>query len=95
MKTKEDYKRAQLVVKKVIDSWDPYALLDGGAPDDEFSEEINQIVRRVPQIRSENDAIQVISSVMSAAFDAENFTSEKCTETGKKLFARCKEECLI
>lgn len=28
---KEDYKRAQLVVKKVIDSWDPYALLEGGA----------------------------------------------------------------
>lgn len=37
MKTKKDYKRAQLVVKEVIDSWDPYALHAGGAPADEFN----------------------------------------------------------
>ena len=88
MKTKEDYKRAQRIVKKLIDSWDPYFLLEGGAPDDEFSEEIDQI-------KSEDDAIQAISMVMSSAFDAGEFTPEKCTEIGKRLFACCKEENLI
>ncbi len=95
MKTKEDYKRAQRVVKTVINSWDPQALLEGGAPDDEFDEEINEIVRYLSKIRSEDDAIQAVSAVMSSAFDAENFTPEKCAETGKRLFARCKEEGLI
>jgi len=95
MKTKEDYKRAQRIVKTLIDSWDPQMLLAGGAPDDEFDEEINEIVRRVPKIKSEEDAIQAISLVMSSAFDTEEFTPEKCAETGKMLFALCKEESSI
>jgi len=45
MKTKKDYKHTQFVVKKIIDAWDPYALLEGGAPDDEFASEIDEIVR--------------------------------------------------
>lgn len=95
MKTKEDYKRAQLVVKAVIDAWDPYALLAGGAPRDEFSEEIDQIVRHLPQIKSEDDAIKVISEVMASSFDADNFKRATCVEVGKQLFARCIEEKLI
>jgi len=95
MKTKEDYKHAQFIVKKVIDAWDSYALLEGGAPDDEFSFEIDQIVRQLPQMRSEDDAIQAVSMVMSSAFEKKKFTPEKCTVVGKELFARCKEEGLI
>ena len=95
MKTKKDYKHAQFVVKKVIDAWDPYALLESGAPDDEFSPEVDKIVSQLPHIKSEDDAIQAVSTVMSSAFEAENFTLEKCTNVGKELFARCKEEGLI
>ncbi len=48
MKTKEDYKLAQVVVKKVIDDWDLYALLNGGAPDDDFASEMSKIISRLP-----------------------------------------------
>jgi hypothetical protein len=95
MKTKKDYKHAQFVVRKVIGAWDPYALLEGGAPDDEFAPEIDEIVRQLPKIKSEDEAIQAISMVMSSAFEKEKFTPEKCTAVGKELFARCKEEGLI
>jgi hypothetical protein len=32
---------------------------------------------------------------MTLFFDEENFTPKKCSETGKLLFNRCKEEGLI
>ncbi len=95
MKTKKDYKRAQLVVREVIDAWDPYALLAGGAPKDEFTEEIDLIVRHLPEIKSEEDAIKAISDVMTSAFVPKDFTPDKCSVVGKKLFARCTEEALI
>jgi len=84
MKTKKDYKYAQFVVKKDIDAWDPYALLEGGASDDEFTSEIDQIVRQLPKIKSEDDAVQALSMVMSCTFEKENLTPEKCTAVGKE-----------
>lgn len=95
VQTKEDYKRAQIVVKKIIDDWDPYALLKGGAPNDEFAPEISNIIQHLPRIKTENDAINAISEVMSKAFEPDQFTPEKCTDVGRNLFARCKEERLI
>ena len=95
MNTGKHHKRAQRVVKEIIDAWDPYALLRGGAPDDEFDSEINEIVRQLPHIRSEDDAIHVISMVMSSAFEAKDFTPDKCNAIGKEAFTRCKEEGLI
>jgi hypothetical protein len=95
MKTKEDYKRAQVVVKKVIDDWDPYALLKGGSPDDEFAPEITKIISHLPRIKTENDAINTISEVMSEAFEPEQFTPDKCTDVGRLLFVHCKEKRLI
>ena len=95
MKTKEDYKRAQLIVKRIIDAWDPNALLEGGAPDNEFAPEIDEIVRQLPQVISEHDAVRAVSIAMRSAFEKEKFTPEKCSLVGKELFARCKEEGLL
>jgi hypothetical protein len=95
MKTKEDYKRAQRVVKEIIDCWDPDGLLSGGAPDDEYEDEIAAVVRRLPHIKTEDDAIRAVSMVMSAAFEAETFTPERCSAVGKLLFNRCREDGLI
>jgi hypothetical protein len=95
MKTKEDYKRAQLLVKKIVNAWDPCGLLQGGAPEDEFDPEINDIVRLLPRIKSPDEAIKVVSEVMTFWFAAENFSVEKCAAVGKELFDRCREEGLI
>ena len=40
MKTKADYKLALQVVGAVVHEWDPYSLLAGGCPADEFDSEI-------------------------------------------------------
>ncbi len=85
--TKAAYKQMLQVVGSVIHEWDPYCLIAGGAPEDEFDWEIALVVAQIPRIKTEKDAVLALSRVFSPAFDAEGFTPELCTEAGKKLFA--------
>jgi hypothetical protein len=84
---KAAYKRALQVVGSVVREWDPYSLLAGGAPQDEFDSEIAGVVAQVPRIKTEQEAALALSRVFSSAFEAERFTPEKCAEAGRKLFA--------
>ena len=42
-----------LVLTKVINNWDPVGLLEGGAPEDEYSIEIRKIVAQCSLCKSE------------------------------------------
>ncbi len=84
---KAAYKRALEVVGSVVREWDPYALIAGGAPPDEFDSEIAAVVTQIPRIKTEKEAALALSRVFSSAFEAERFTPKECTEAGKKLFA--------
>jgi hypothetical protein len=81
------YQLALQVVGAVVREWDPYSLIAGGAPADEFDSEIAGVVAQLPRIKSEKEAALALSRVFSSAFEAERFTPEKCAEAGKKLFA--------
>src|SRR5262245_37036008 len=84
---KAAYKRALQVVGSVVHEWDPYGLLAGGAPADEFDSEIAAVVTQIPRIKTEKEAVLALSRVFSSAFEAERFTPDDCTEAGKRLFA--------
>lgn len=84
---KAAYKRALAVVGLVVREWDPYALIAGGAPADEFDSEIAAVVTQIPRIKTEKEAALALSRVFSSAFEACHFTPEKCTDAGRKLFA--------
>jgi hypothetical protein len=45
---KAAYKRALDVVGAVVRDWDPYGLIDGGAPADEFDSEIAAVITQIP-----------------------------------------------
>ena len=79
----------------MIDGWDPYRLLKGGAPDDEFQSEILTLVGRVPDIRSPSDAAREISSVFSRAFEPQYFTPEACSDVGALLYSRLQDAGLL
>jgi hypothetical protein len=87
MKTNADYKLALQVVGAVVREWDPYSLLAGGCPGDEFDSEIASMVSQIPRIKSEQDATLALSRVFSSGFETERFTHDKCHEAGVKLFA--------
>jgi hypothetical protein len=88
MKTQSDYQRALKIVGEVVRAWDPYSLLENGAPSDEFDPEIALLVARIASIRSAHDATQAVSSVFSAQFEPGDFPVEACAETGAALYAR-------
>jgi hypothetical protein len=85
--SRADYERLLFAVRSVVHRWDPYGLLAGGAPQDEFDREIALIAARIRDIKTEKDAVQALSSVFTDAFEAETFTPELCSTPGKELFA--------
>ncbi|TYT24848.1 DUF1871 family protein [Luteimonas viscosa] len=88
MRDRAEYERAFQIVGQVIRDWDPYGLLESGAPVDEFDTEISLLVSRVPRMTSEALAAQAVSEVFSARFEPERFPPDACAEPGRELFAR-------
>ena len=95
MRTKQDYSKALAVVSDVIRQWDPYSLLSGGAPANEFEAEIAKVVTHIPRLRSAQDAAQALSAVFSEAFEAENFSPSACAKAGAALFEQLIKSGLI
>lgn len=89
--SKKKYIQMFSVVKVVIDRWDSYGLLKGGAPEDEFRNEIALVVAKIKTIRTENDAARILSEVFSEAFEPPLFTVEACTQVGHELFHELKK----
>jgi hypothetical protein len=87
MRTRADYDRALAVVREVIHEWDPYALIGGGAPGDEWDSEITSLVAQIPRIKSRNDAAHAVSRVFSSAFQPEGFSPADCAEVGERLYS--------
>ena len=75
------------IVKSVIYEWDPYGLLAGGAPTDEFDGEIRSIASQTENIESSGDASQLIHKVFSESFSADDFKKEVCEYVGVKLYS--------
>lgn len=92
---KTKYERLWGATAKVIRTWDPYGLLAGGAPEDEFDREIAALVAQIPRIHSATDAIHAVSRIFASSFEADSFTQETCSEVGAKLFAALSAEGLI
>jgi len=86
LSNRKDYEKAVSVVGAVLKRWDPYSLLAGGAPSDEFDSEIASVTAQLPRIRSSNDAVHAVSRVFSSAFDPETFTVSHCTHVGNELY---------
>jgi hypothetical protein len=90
-----DYLRACEVAKRVIDAWDPYALLAQGAPSDEFEGCAAKVVTYVPRIRTPEDATNALSRVFSEAFEPELFQPDHCREVGAALFSALAQAGLL
>ncbi len=95
MTDRNQWNRIEPVVRKVIHEWDPYGLLEIGAPKDEWDREILQIVGRVSRIDSPSDAVKILSDVFTEAFQPEGFGQDECAEVGRKLYDALKDAGLI
>jgi hypothetical protein len=86
LRNREDYDRAFAVVRDAIVAWDPYGIVGGGAPRDEWDSEVASIVAQIPRIGSAKDAAHAVSRTFSSALDRNRFTPEDCEGVGAQLF---------
>ncbi|WP_226535930.1 DUF1871 family protein [Fictibacillus halophilus] len=73
------------LVKEVINEWDPFDLLAIHCPEDEYDEEIHEIVKVLPNIKDEEELARGIEQIMSKAFDKDFKKSKDCLMIAKKI----------
>ncbi len=95
VKTRADYDSTLEVVGAVINAWDPYSLLAGGAPRDEFYMEVARLVTRIPHIHSVADASREVSAVFARYFGPDEFSVDSCAEVGARLFDELQKAQLL
>ncbi|ACM20189.2 hypothetical protein Geob_1831 [Geotalea daltonii FRC-32] len=59
---KHIYRELIMIVTAAVNEWDPYALIKGGAPEDEFSEEVSRIAAKVLDIKSSTAKLKPIKT---------------------------------
>ena len=86
LRTRKDYERAFTLVRKATNGWDPYGLISGGCPQDEWELEIASIVAQMPRIRASRDVAHVVSRVFSGSLGKERCSPEACAAVGSQLY---------
>jgi len=87
---KQSYREIVEIVTTVVNEWDPYDLISAGAPDNEFSHEVTQIVAKINTINTPIALAGVISSVFSKELESESFSIEECMPVASRLFTALK-----
>lgn len=95
MKTREDYDRAIVLTRELMHAWDPGKLLAGGAPRDEFDDEIARLVARIPKIGSAEEAGRQVGEVFTAQFGRGVLSAEESARAGERWFAALREAGLV
>lgn len=80
------YREAIAVATAVINDWDPFGLIAGGAPKDEFEGEASRIVAKAHEVHTPEALAIVVSEVFSSSFDPEVFPVEACLPVASRLF---------
>jgi hypothetical protein len=87
MKVRRDYETAVEVVAEAIRAWDPYGLIETGAPLDEFDGEIARITANIRAFKSAEDVAVAISTVFGASFGpGEHFEPKDCVVPASQIF---------
>lgn len=79
-----------IVVKSIIDEWDPIGLLNLGCPEDEYDPEIKDIVALLPNVKSVDELALRIRQVFIKWFE-EFISIEKCYPVASKIWEAAKK----
>lgn len=94
----KDLERARVIVRDHVRQWNPRGLIpvDAGADDDEFSGEINALIRQMERVKSSVDLVHLISRVFTNSFKGlPGFTVADCRDVGERLFEALLRERVI
>jgi len=86
MRTRSEYDRAFQIVRDVIARWDPYGLIGGGAPADEFDHEIAQLLPHLQRAKSSSEVGKAVLRVFAQTFGEAGFDVGSCGKVGEELY---------
>jgi hypothetical protein len=95
LRTRDDYDRAIAVTREVVHAWDPYDLIAGGAPADEFDDEIARMVARLPKIADPATAGQHVEDIFTAQFGRGVLDRKEADAIGERWFAALRQAGLL
>lgn len=80
------YERQLEALSEIINKWDPYGLIEGGSPKDEFSDEVSKILSGLKGAKLKEDFARTVSDVFSKNFESDHFDQHKCSEIGGEIY---------
>lgn len=82
---KNNFKTTIKIITKIVNEWDPYCLLESGAPIDEFSSEINSIACQIKPNQTIDELSKIVLNVFGSAFGYEDFKIDECKKIAEKI----------
>jgi len=82
---KHAYQEIVHIVLQALNEWDPYELIDAGAPENEFTEEATRIAAKIKKTETPTELAHVISDVFSRSFDSDVFSVEECLPVASRI----------
>ncbi len=82
---KLDYQEIVRIVIQALNEWDPYELIEAGAPENEFTKEATRIAANIKKVETPTELANVISEVFSRSFDSDVFSVDECLPVASKI----------
>ncbi|KQZ57862.1 hypothetical protein ASD53_09680 [Lysobacter sp. Root559] len=79
----------------MIRAWDPYDLIAGGAPANEFDDQVARITAKVPSFYGIDEIAQTISDVFSASFGPGTLAPVDCFRPAQEIFMELRRAKLL
>lgn len=79
-KLKKDYKYQFSIFNQAFIDHDPVGLIDGGAPDDEYDNEINKLLSELESCTKEDDLKKLIVDIFSEIGEINVLNAQKATQ---------------
>jgi len=95
VKDRRDYEKALEIIGAIIRAWDPYNLINEGAPSDEFDDQIAKITARAPAFYGIDEIALAISDVFSDSFGPGSFTPADCFQPAQEIFMELRRAMLL
>jgi hypothetical protein len=95
MRTRQEYDQAISILRTAVARWDPFGLLGGGAPADEWDAEIALLL---PKIQKANTAVEIarqLAAVLGERLGDTLLSSEECNTVAVEIYLRLKTDGLL
>jgi hypothetical protein len=95
MRTRREYDEAFRIVRTAIARWDPHAILEGGAPADEWDSEVARLLPLIQRALTSADVARQLANVFGARLGGASIPVDECSSVAVEILVRLKTAGLL